>query len=181
MKRTILIMTLMLVALGVNAQTAQTEKTLYIVDGVVTPKEEVDALKPEQIKNMNIVNGIDKAVVVTTTAKEKRIVISDKPHTQTQTTEVTVYKQGEESIVIDERLNGTKMRVVTIPGKTPKEGVDPLIVIKKPNGEFEVAQDYGQFETNNIKTITVLKDEESQKRFSQYGDTSKGIVLIELK
>ena len=56
-------MTLMLVALGVNAQTAQTEKTLYIVDGVVTPKEEVDALKPEQIKNMNIVSGIDKQQV----------------------------------------------------------------------------------------------------------------------
>ena len=62
---------------------------------------------------------------------------------------------------------------ITIPGRAE--------VIKNPNGEFEVAQDYGQFETNNIKTITVLKDEESQKRFSQYGDTSKGIVLIELK
>ena len=73
------------------------------------------------------------------------------------------------------------MRVITIPDNASKEGVDFLVVIKKPNGEFEVAQDYGQFETNNIKTITVLKDEESQKRFSQYGDTSKGIVLIELK
>ena len=70
MKRTFLIVALSLVAFaagakGLKEQNRDTkqENILYIVDGVVTPKEKFDALQPEQVKNMNVVSGIDKAVV----------------------------------------------------------------------------------------------------------------------
>ncbi len=179
MKRTILIMALSLVAFAAGAQEKEESKTLYVVDGVVTPKEQVDALPPQQIKNMNVVSGIEKVVIVTTTAKEKTIVVAGKP--KIKTTAITVDKRGEGSVVIDEKLNGTKMRVITIPDDPTKQQLAALIVIKRADGKMEVAQDYGQFETNDIKTITVLKDEESCKKFSTYGDTSEGVILIELK
>lgn len=188
MKRTILIMALMLTTLAVDAQSVETEKTLYIVDGVVTAKEDVDALKPEQIRNMNVVSGIDRAVVVTTVKdsvvaticeRGDTVVIRGKPKKKTMV--VTVDKRGEGSVVIDEKLNGTMMRVITIPDSKHNQGYDALIVIKRADGTIEVAQDYGQFDPNDIKAISVLKDEESLAQFSTYGDTSKGVILIELK
>lgn len=189
MKRTFLIVALSLVAFaagakGLKEQNRDTkqENILYIVDGVVTPKEKFDALQPEQVKNMNVVSGIDKAVVVTTMAKDatvngKVIKISGKP----QTTVITVDKSGEGSVVIDEKLNGTKMRVITVPDDPAKQQFDALIVIKRADGKIEVAEDYGQFEPSDIKAISVLKAEEACKQFSTYGDTSNGVILIELK
>ena len=47
-------------------------KTLYLIDGVLSLKTAADELPSDAIKNMNIVTGIEKVVIITT--KEGRVV-----------------------------------------------------------------------------------------------------------
>ena len=44
------------------------DKTLYIIDGVVSTKAVADELPSDAIKNMNIVKGVESVVVITTQA-----------------------------------------------------------------------------------------------------------------
>ncbi len=156
-------------------------RTLYIVDGVVTPKADFDALKPEQVKNMNIVSGIDKVVVATTNRADdvKVLAISGKPKSTVEQIGVKIEKRGEGSVVIDERLNGTVMRVVKVDSK--ENDIKALVVVKKSDGTIVVDQNNGDsFNPQQIKTISVLKDKSAQE-FAKYGDISNGVVVIELK
>ena len=79
MKKLILIISMALASSLAFAQehTRQTHiidgsNTLYIIDGVVSLKTAADELPSDAIKNMNIVTGIDKVVIITT--KEGRVV-----------------------------------------------------------------------------------------------------------
>ena len=79
MKKLILIISMALASSLAFAQehTRQTQiidgsNTLYIIDGVVSLKTAADELPSDAIKNMNIVTGIDKVVIITT--KEGRVV-----------------------------------------------------------------------------------------------------------
>ena len=79
MKKLILIISMALASSIAFAQehTRQTHiidgsNTLYIIDGVVSLKTAADELPSDAIKNMNIVSGIDKVVIITT--KEGRVI-----------------------------------------------------------------------------------------------------------
>ena len=79
MKKLILIISMALASSIAFAQehTRQTHitdgsNTLYIIDGVVSLKTAADELPSDAIKNMNIVTGIDKVVIITT--KNGRVV-----------------------------------------------------------------------------------------------------------
>ena len=79
MKKLILIISMALASSIAFAQehTRQTHitdgsNTLYIIDGVVSLKTAADELPSDAIKNMNIVTGIEKVVIITT--KDGRVI-----------------------------------------------------------------------------------------------------------
>ncbi len=179
MKKQLLIAAFALIATTTLAQ--ENEKTLYLIDGRPTTKESVDQLPPEAVKNMNVMRGIESVVLITTKANQPEqddVVVVRYPK-QTQSTTVKIDKQTDE-VVIDEKLNGTIFRFHKSTSTAAQEG-DPLIIVKKADGTVDLATSVGDVKPEDIKTISVYKGGEPTKQFEQYGDTSKGVIFIEMK
>ena len=226
MKKLILIISMALASSLAFAQehTRQTHiidgsNTLYIIDGVVSLKTAADELPSDAIKNMNIVTGIDKVVIITT--KEGRIVsgrvvdtegkpiigvavLSPKTHNGVVTDmegrfqmnlpageafltfkmidypskTVQVDKSDLGDIVMDK--NATQDVVVISARGEKKAGAEPLYLVKYANGKVKKVDSLESISPSDIKTMNVFKDK-SVEQFKKYGDTSNGVVLVELK
>lgn len=151
-------------------------KTLYLVDGKPVPKAILDGIPAEAIENMNVMRGVESVVLVTT-KKEADIAIVRYPK-QTQSTVIKIDKQSDE-VTIDEKLNGTTFRFHK--KQTPAQEGDPLILVKKADGTIRPAESVGDVKPEDIQTVSVYKDTEHLKQFEQYGETSKGVIFIEMK
>ena len=192
--------------------------TLYIIDGVVSLKTAADELPSDAIKNMNIVTGIEKVIIITT--KDGRVisgrvvdtegkpmmgvaVLSPKTHNGVVTDidgrfqmnlpageafltfkmidypskTVQVDKSDLGDIVMDK--NATQDVVVISARGEKKPAGDPLCIIKKPDGEISKGS-FDSITPEQIKSIHVFKDN-SVEQFKKYGDTSNGVILVELK
>ena len=226
MKKLILIISMALASSLAFAQehTRQTHiidgsNTLYIIDGVVSLKTAADELPSDAIKNMNIVTGIDKVVIITT--KEGRVVsgrvvdtegkpiigvavLSPKTHNGVVTDmegrfqmnlpageafltfkmidypskTVQVDKSDLGDIVMDK--NATQDVVVISARGEKKAGAEPLYLVKYANGEVKKVDRLDSISPSDIKTMNVFKDK-SVEQFKKYGDTTNGVVLVELK
>lgn len=226
MKKLILIISMALASSLAFAQehTRQTQiidgsNTLYIIDGVVSLKTAADELPSDAIKNMNIVTGIDKVVIITT--KEGRVVsgrvvdtegkpiigvavLSPKTHNGVVTDmegrfqmnlpageafltfkmidypskTVQVDKSDLGDIVMDK--NATQDVVVISARGAKKAGAEPLYLVKYANGKVKKVDSLESISPSDIKTMNVFKDK-SVEQFKKYGDTSNGVVLVELK
>ena len=225
MKKLILIISMALASSLAFAQehTRQTHitdgsKTLYLSDGVLSLKTAADELPSDAIKNMNIVTGIEKVVIITT--KEGRVVsgrvvdtegkpiigvavLSPKTHNGVVTDmdgrfqmnlpageafltftmidypskTVQVDKSDLGDIVMDK--NATQ-DIVVISARTEKmQAGDPLCIIKKPDGEISKGS-FDSITPEQIKSIHVFKDNQVDL-YKKFGDTSNGVILIELK
>ena len=193
--------------------------TLYIIDGVVSLKTAADELPSDAIKNMNIVTGIDKVVIITT--KEGRVVsgrvvdtegkpiigvavLSPKTHNGVVTDmegrfqmnlpageafltfkmidypskTVQVDKSDLGDIVMDK--NATQDVVVISARGEKKAGAEPLYLVKYANGKVKKVDSLDSISPSDIKTMNVFKDK-SVEQFKKYGDTSNGVVLVELR
>ena len=226
MKKLILIISMALASSIAFAQehTRQTHiidgsNTLYIIDGVVSLKTAADELPSDAIKNMNIVTGIDKVVIITT--KEGRVVsgrvvdtegkpiigvavLSPKTHNGVVTDmegrfqmnlpageafltfkmidypskTVQVDKSDLGDIVMDK--NATQDVVVISARGEKKAGAEPLYLVKYVNGKVKKVDSLDSISPSDIKTMNVFKDK-SVEQFKKYGDTTNGVVLVELK
>ena len=226
MKKLILIISMALASSLAFAQehTRQTHiidgsNTLYIIDGVVSLKTAADELPSDAIKNMNIVTGIDKVVIITT--KEGRVVsgrvvdtegkpiigvavLSPKTHNGVVTDmegrfqmnlpageafltfkmidypskTVQVDKSDLGDIVMDK--NATQDVVVISARGEKKAGAEPLFLVKYANGKVKKVDSLDSISPSDIKTMNVFKDK-SVEQFKKYGDTTNGVVLVELK
>ena len=67
MKKLILVISMALASSLAFAQNSA-DKTLYIIDGVVSTKAAADELPSDAIRNMNIVKGVESVVIITTQA-----------------------------------------------------------------------------------------------------------------
>lgn len=176
MKKQLLIALFALIATTTLAQ--ESEKTLYLIDGVPSTKEAVDQLPSDRIKNMNVMRGVENVVLITTQANKLEDVVVVNYPKQTQSTVIKIDKQTDE-VTIDEKLNGTTFRFHK--SSSPAQAGDPLIIVKKADGTIDLAESVGDVKPDNIKAVSVYKDAEHLKQFEAYGDTSKGVIYIEMK
>lgn len=83
--------------------------------------------------------------------------------------------QAEKTVVIRD----ASLKVENFTYQPSKSTIDALCIIKKPNGEIYKG-DINSISPNEMKTIHVFKGEQGEQ-FKKYGDTSNGVILIELK
>ena len=57
---------------------------------------------------------------------------------------------------------------------------DPLYLVKSANGDIKKVDNLESISTDDIKTMNVFKGDKGEQ-FKKYGDTSNGVVLVELK
>ena len=227
MKKLILIISMALASSFAFAQNSS-DKTLYIIDGVVSTKAAADELPSDAIKNMNIVKGVESVVVITTQSGREisgRVVdvegkpmagvavmvpktklgvvtgldgtfninlpagaafltfaIVDYPTKTVQVDkanmdDVVMDKNAPENLVVIKDHNDDG--VVSVRG-VKKPGNDPLYLVKSANGKIKKVDTLESISPNDIKTISVFKDDKVDQ-FKKYGDTSNGVVLVELK
>ena len=226
MKKLILIISMALASSFAFAQNSS-DKTLYIIDGVVSSKAAADELPSDAIKNMNVVKGVESVVVITTQSGRKisgRVVdVEGKPMVgvavmvpktklgvvtgldgtfninlpageafltfamvdyPTKTVQVdnanlgdiVMDKNAPQDLVVIKDLNG---EVVSVKG-VKKPGSDPLYLVKSANGNIKKVDSLESISPNDIKTMSVFKNDKVDQ-FKKYGDTSNGVVLVELK
>lgn len=227
MKKLILIISMALASIFAFAQNSS-DKTLYIIDGVVSSKAAADELPSDAIKNMNIVKGVESVVVITTQSGREisgRVVdvegkpmvgvavmvpktklgvvtgldgtfninlpagaafltfaIVDYPTKTVQVDkanmdDVIMDKNAPENLVVIKDHNDDG--VVSVRG-VKKPGNDPLYLVKSANGKIKKVDTLESISPNDIKTMSVFKDDKVDQ-FKKYGDTSNGVVLVELK
>ena len=227
MKKLILIISMALASSFAFAQNSS-DKTLYIIDGVVSTKTAADELPSDAIKNMNIVKGVESVVVITTQSGREisgRVVdvdgkpmvgvavmvpktklgvvtgldgtfninlpagaafltfaIVDYPTKTVQVDkanmdDVVMDKNAPENLVVIKGHNDDG--VVSVRG-VKKPGNDPLYLVKSANGKIKKVDTLESISPNDIKTMSVFKDDKVDQ-FKKYGDTSNGVVLVELK
>ena len=226
MKKLILVISMALASSLAFAQNS-TDKTLYIIDGVVSTKAAADELPSDAIRNMNVVKGVESVVIITTQSGRKisgRVVdVEGKPMAgvavmvpktklgvvtgldgtfninlpagaafltfamvdyPTKTVQVdkanlgdiVMDKNAPQDLVVIKDLNG---EVVSVKG-VKKPGSDPLYLVKSANGDIKKVDSLESISPNDIKTMSVFKNDKVDQ-FKKYGDTSNGVVLVELK
>ena len=226
MKKLILIISMALASSLAFAQSSA-DKTLYIIDGVVSTKAAADELPSDAIRNMNVVKGVESVVIITTQSGRKisgRVVdvegkpmagvavmvpktklgvvtgldgtfninlpaseafltfaMVDYPSKTVQVDkanlgDIVMDKNAPQDLVVIKDLNG---EVVSVKG-VKKPGSDPLYLVKSANGEIKKVDSLQSISPNDIKTMSVFKNDKVDQ-FKKYGDTSNGVVLVELK
>lgn len=170
-------------------------QTLYVVDGRISSQEEVDALKPETIANMNVMKGIDHAVIINTRKPETDVaVVSTEPLTW----HVAVDKRGEEEgavpfmlvnggeqevatsvvtidkskgVEITDNTGGKSIRIIKQGNEvTLNNETDVLVVVRNTDGTLRTGKIelLKEISPNVIRTITVLKDERARELLREH-------------
>ena len=226
MKKLILIISMALASSFAFAQNSS-DKTLYIIDGVVSTKAAADELPSDAIRNMNIVKGVESVVIITTQAGREisgRVVdvegepmagvIVMVPKTKVRvatdangyykinlaageaflnymyvdypTKTVQVDKANMDDVVMDKNapenlvvVKDLKGDVVSVRG-VKKDNAEPLYLVKSADGKIKKVDSLESISPNDIKTMNVFKGDKGEQ-FKKYGDTSNGVVLVELK
>lgn len=164
-----------ILAISADIAMAQTqEKTVYIIDGQVATKAALDSLPSDIIKNMNvIIKKIENVVVVNTKKNENKVVVV-KGVRKTDVADSTESAMGIQKILGDKRVKSISIR-------NAEGSPEPLVIVKSPDGKTEVIDDMKKIQPQSIKSVTVIKNEDAKRDFSKWGDTSGGVIVIELK
>ena len=165
MKRIILIMATAMMAFSVSAQQT-TNKTLYIVDGKVVSEEQAKTIKNEDVVSMNVIEGIESAVIVNTTKNTGDVdalkltvtgAVRNKEMDETEQVQQKFYKM----------LNNSPLFLVTDGKKTVK------------------AESTKEVNPSEILYMTVIDfqslDSAAAEQYKKYGDPSNGVIIIQVK
>lgn len=163
-----------ILAISADIAMAQTqEKTVYIIDGQVATKAALDSLPSDIIKNMNVIKKIENVVVVNTKKNENKVIVV-KGVRKTDAADSTESAVGIQKILGDKRVKSISIR-------NAEGSPEPLVIVKSPDGKTEVIDDMKKIQPQTIKSVTVIKNEDAKRDFSKWGDTSGGVIVIELK
>ena len=81
-------------------------------------------------------------------------------------------------VIFKNTLDGDGV-VVSVRG-VKKDNAEPLYLVKSANGKIKKVASLESISTDDIKTMNVFKDDKGEQ-FKKYGDTTNGVVLVELK
>ena len=164
MKRIIFIMVAMMLSMAASAQT--TNKTLYIVDGKVVSEEQAKTIKNEDVVSMNVIEGIESAVIINTTKNTGDVdalkltvtgAVRNKEMDETEQVQQKFYKM----------LNNSPLFLVTDGKKTVK------------------AESTKDVNPSDILYMTVIDfqslDSAAAEQYKKYGDPSNGVIIIQVK
>ena len=164
MKRIIFIMVAMMLSMAASAQT--TNKTLYIVDGKVVSEEQSKTIKNEDVVSMNVIEGIESAVIINTTKSAGDVdalkltvtgTVRNKEMDETEQAQQKFYKM----------LNNSPLFLVTDGKKTVK------------------AESTKEVNPSEILYMTVIDfqslDSAAAEQYKKYGDPSNGVIIIQVK
>ena len=175
MKRIIFIMVAMMLSMAASAQT--TNKTLYIVDGKVVSEEQAKTIKNEDVDNMNVIEGIESAVIINTKKSANDVVVirgeKDSDADALKLT-VTGAVRNEE---MDEKEFGQQEFNVMLTK-------NPLFLVT--DGKKTVkAESTKEVNPSEILHMTVIQsqciDSAAAKQYKKYGDPSNGVIIIQVK
>ena len=93
--------------------------------------------------------------------------------------DIVMDKNAPQDLVVIKDLKDPNGEVVSVKG-VKKPGNDPLYLVKSANGDIKKVDSLESISPNDIKTISVFKNDKVDQ-FKKYGDTSNGVVLVELK
>lgn len=173
MKKLFIIAALAILADVAMAQTQ--EKVLYILNGEVASKASVDSLPSGSIRDMNVIKGIEQVVVVNTRDYAKStVIVKSVTGRKKDGSDTAKTKYDMQDIVNNPAVKSISVRSV-------QGDASPLYVVKSADGKMEAVKDMKSISPQTIKSVTVIKNEEAKKGFGKFGDTSGGVVLIELK
>lgn len=196
---------------GIQKPEDDKSKILYLVDGNIVSKELFDQIPQTEIKDVNVMKGISSAVVVNTKSGNVVVGAYSRPQQamqrqlngartdhQTQKTlhetedeiymtnvegpiigETHIWEDGKE-VSVKKDVRGT---VVSVSSKYDTEKKDqPLCVVKSADGKSFTVKDIKEIVVSDIKHVTVIKSSsKALEEFKKYGDTSNGVIYIELK
>ena len=175
MKRIIFIMVAMMLSMAASAQT--TNKTLYIVDGKVVSEEQAKTIKNEDVVNMNVIEGIESAVIINTTKSANDVVVirgEKDSNADALKLTVTGAVRNEE---MDEKEFGQQEFNVMLTK-------NPLFLVT--DGEKTVkAKSTKDVNPSEILHMTVIDfqslDSAAAEQYKKYGDPSNGVIIIQVK
>lgn len=229
MKKIIFAVMSVLMAVSAYAQeNPEKSTTLYIIDGVVSSSAAAAELSDSDVKSMEVVKNIDKAVIITT--KSGRIIAGrtiDKEGNPVPGVVVQVFESkvgtvsdmdGNYRITLPAGKTHLVFSYVDVPSRTiaadradnasiivdaDEEWVqavktirleksvdadekastagDPLFIVKEASGKVYKTESLDSINPDQIKTINVYKNRKSMDQFKEYGDTSNGVIFVELK
>ena len=178
MKRIIFIMVAMMLSMAASAQT--TNKTLYIVDGKVVSEEQAKTIKNEDVVSMNVIEGIESAVIINTTKNTGDVdalkltvtgAVRNEEMDETEQAQQEVYKMLNKTRDVQQKfykmLNNSPLFLVTDGEKTVK------------------AESTKEVNPSEILYMTVIDfqslDSAAAEQYKKYGDPSNGVIIIQVK
>lgn len=173
MKRIIFIMVAMMLSMAASAQT--TNKTLYIVDGKAISEEQFKALDNNSIDDMNVIKGIESAVIVTT-KKPGVVVIRGKKDSNNE--DLKLHVTGVTQAKMDD--------VIVLDSDTDVSSVskDPLMLITDGKTTKKIDK-VAEIDPKKITHMTIIHyqslESNAAEQFKKYGDVTNGVTIISVE
>ena len=176
MKRIILIMATAMMAFSVSAQQT-TNKTLYIVDGKVVSEEQAKTIKNEDVDNMNVIEGIESAIVITTKKSANDVVvIRGEKDSDADALKLTVTGAVRNEKVDEKEFGQQEFNVMLTK--------NPLFLVTdgKKTVKAESTKDVNPSEILHMTVIDFQSlDSAAAEQYKKYGDPSNGVIIIQVK
>ena len=176
MKRIILIMATAMMAFSVSAQQT-TNKTLYIVDGKVVSEEQAKTIKNEDVDNMNVIEGIESAVIINTKKSANNVmVIRGEKDSDADALKLTVTGAVRNEEMDKKEFGQQEFNVMLTK--------NPLFLVT--DGKKTVkAESTKEVNPSEILHMTVIDfqslDSAAAEQYKKYGDPSNGVIIIQVK
>ena len=176
MKRIILIMATAMMAFSVSAQQT-TNKTLYIVDGKVVSEEQAKTIKNEDVDNMNVIEGIESAIVINTKKSANDVVvIRGENDSDADALKLTVTGAVRNQKMDEKEFGQQEFNVMLTK--------NPLFLVT--DGKKTVkAESTKEVNPSEILHMTVIDfqslDSAAAEQYKKYGDPSNGVIIIQVK
>ena len=187
MKKYLIMVVFAMAAFAATAQ-EKSDKMLYVIDGKVVSKAEVDALPSSDVRNINVVKGVEGVTLITTVAATSPlgevVVVGTAGEPMKLNRENMSVTVDENTKVVrirsEKQKEGEPREVKTFGMRGKAKAGDPLIITVTADGKKQVIKDMDKIDPQQIKAITVLKDSSAQS-YTEYGDVSNGVIIIEMK